>query len=1033
MHIISPWKRNLMPLNEEWKHRVERWQTAIWASCYQTLGTIDLNGFVTKEYLTADQALQGRFAPMPTGTRWGAKWEYGWFKGSVVLPEGASGKRIVLRLIAGGESLVWINGVVAGSVSWAHKEITVAMSGRPGEQYNVLLEAYAGHGPISVGEGPQLYGTEWMPEPGPVQATVGESTFGVWHEDVYQLAVDFTTLFELRIHLDPFSLRVADIDQALMDATLIYDPELPPTEMVETAQAARARLKPAIDCTNGSTMPVLHAFGHAHIDVAWLWPLQETERKMARTVVNQLALFDEYPEFKFLQSQPHLYVMLRQRYPELYERVKAAIKSGKFIPDGAMWVEADTNLAGGEALIRQVVLGRKFFRDEFGVDSRVLWLPDVFGYSGALPQILKGCGCSGFATQKITWAYNGGETFPYTTFWWEGIDGSAIPAHIYYDYNSQTRPNAIFARWNDRLQKNGIRSILLAYGWGDGGGGPTRDHVEFLRRSRDLEGLPRVQDSTPAAFFADVAAQGLPKERYVGELYFQAHRGTYTSQAKTKQGNRRSEFALREAELWATGANAIKGIAFTNKTLADAWQDLLLCQFHDVLPGSSIKRVYEEAEVTLAKVIASAHKAALAAAATFVDTPPGFEAGTEMDTSALAQRWAKASQMTVFNSLNWERTALVETPAGPVDITVPSCGWKTFSLGAREKGKGSVTATSRSLENELLRVEFNDRGEVTSVYDKQTRREVMAAPGNQLRLYKDVPDNWDAWDLDTMYELQPVEINEPVTLEVLASGPVVAKLELSRKLHTSTLTQMISLRRGSRRVEFATTIDWQESHKLLKVAFPVNIHANEAIHEIQFGHLRRPNHRSRQFDQDRFEVCNHKWTALAEENRGVAVLNDCKYGVNVLGNSINLTLLKSGLAPDPQADRGVQMFTYALYPWAGSFAESNVVYEAYELNVPVMVVPGAGGEGSLFSLNAPNIVIEAVKPAEDGSGDVIVRLYEAKHMATGCTLTVGLPVKAASETDMMEENASPLSFAYGKVGLEFRPFEVKTVRLQIAR
>lgn len=1020
-----------MALNEEWTHRIERWQTAIWASCYQTLGSIDLSGHVTDKYLTADQALRNTFTPMPPGTRWGAKWEYGWFKGNFILPEGASGKRIAIRLKPGGESLVWINGVITGSVGWGHKEIIISMSGKPGERYSVLLEAYAGHGPISVGEGPQQYGTQWMPEPGPTQATVEESSFGVWHEDVYQLAVDFTTLYELRGHLDPQTLRVVEIDQALKDATLIYDPELPPDEMVETAQAARACLKPALDCTNGSTMPVLHAFGHAHIDVAWLWPWQETERKIARTVANQLALFDEYPEYKFLQSQPHLYVMLRKRYPELYERVKALVRSGQFIPDGAMWVEADTNLTGGEALIRQVVHGRKFFRDEFGIDSRVLWLPDVFGYSGAVPQILKGCGCSGFATQKITWAYNGGEPFPYTTFWWEGIDGSAIPAHIYYDYNSQTNPNSIFARWNDRLQKNGIRSILLAFGWGDGGGGPSRDHVEYVRRSINLEGLPRVQISSPAAFFADIDAQGLPKERYVGELYFQAHRGTYTSQAKTKQGNRRSEFALREAELWATAAQAIKGFAFTNQTLADAWRDLMLCQFHDVLPGSSIKRVYDEAEVTLAGVIATAYKTALAAAAAFVDTPPGFDATAETESGSGAQRWANASQMTVFNSLNWERTAIVETPSGSMEVTVPACGWKTYPLGVGDKGKGSVTATSRSLENEYLRVEFNERGEVTSVYDKGARREAMAAPGNQFRLYKDVPDFWDAWDLDTMYEQQPVEINEPVTLEVLASGPLVAKLKLTRKLHASSLEQIISLRRGSRRVEFTTTIDWQESHKLLKVAFPVNIHANEAIHEIQFGHLRRPNHRSRPFDTDRFEVCNHKWTALAEENRGVAVLNDCKYGVNVLGNSINLTLLKSALAPDPTADRGIQTFTYALYPWAGSFAESNVVREAYELNVPVMVVPGAGGDGSLFSLNAANIVIEAVKPAEDGSGDVIVRLYEAKHMATGCTLVVGLPVRAACETDMMEENAAPLSCAYSKVPLEFRPFEIKTVRLQI--
>ncbi len=1009
-----------MALTIEWQHRIERWQEALWKACYRPLGAVELAGFTTHEQLTAAQAASGPFRPMPVGTAWGSKWEYGWFKSTVTVPESAAGKRIVLRLNPGGECLVWINGVVAGSFGWAHKEITLATSAVPGTRYEILAEAYGGHGHITVGDGPYPYGVESVPEPGPTQQVIAPSTFGVWLEEVYQAALDFTTLFELRGRLDPLSLRTSEIDEALIETTLIIDPELPEDEMLETIRAGRARMRPVLECQNGPTMPTLYAFGHAHIDVAWLWPLQETERKMARTVINQLALFEEYPEFKFLQSQPHLYWMLQQKYPELYERFKAAVSQGKVIADGAMWVEADTNVSSGESLIRQVLYGRQFYQQELGVDSRVLWLPDVFGYSGALPQILKGCGMVGFSTQKITWAYNGGDPFPYNTFWWEGIDGSAIPAHIFTNYNSEMSPNHVMDRWTQRLQKNGINSLILAFGWGDGGGGPTRDHLEYYRRVRDLEGLPRVKMASPAEFFADLLQRGMVKDRYVGELYFQAHRGTYTSQAKTKQGNRKSEFALREAEMWGTAARALKGFSFTPQALTGAWRKVLLNQFHDILPGSSIHRVYEEAEASFAQAIAEAQAVAQAAGA------------------ALTQ---PSGDSTVFNSLSWPRTALVETGSGPVEVYVPACGWTTLPAGQAGGGSpagGESFAAARQaedgsfiLENELVRARIDPRGELSSLWDKETGRELLAGPGNRLCLYKDVPTMWDAWDLDSMAEQQPVKTDEPVSLSILAEGPLVARLSLQRRLSKSTVSQTISLRRGSRRIDFATTIDWQESHRLLKVAFPANIYTTEAISEIQFGHLRRPNHSSRPFDADRFEVCNHKWTALAEENRGLAVLNDCKYGLSVKGNQINLTLLKSAMAPDMTADKGIQTFTYAVYTWNGSLAESGVVREAYDLNVPVMVVPGSAGEGSLFSLDAASVVIETVKPAEDGSPDVIVRLYESKRGATRCTLATSLPIKSAWETNLVEEDAAPLEVVDGKIALDFRPFEIKTVRLSL--
>lgn len=1013
-----------MALTEEWRHRIERWRNVLIENLYYPLGSIEQSGYATTAQLTAEEALAGNFQATPPGTRWGAKWEYAWFKGEITLPEAASGERIVVRLNPGGESLVWINGQVAGSVGWGHKEITLSRKGKPGEHFELLIEAYAGHGKINTGEGPLPFGKESVPEPGPTQTAVGESTYGVWREEAYQLAIDLYTLYELRGKLEPSSLRQADIDQGLMDATLILDLELPEAEMLATVCAARQRLAPLLQCVNGTTAPTLYTFGHAHIDVAWLWPWAETERKMARTVINQLVLFPEYPEFKFLQSQPHLYVMLKERYPELYERFKAAVQAGQVIADGAMWVEADTNISGGESLIRQVVYGRRFFKEELGVDSKVLWLPDVFGYSGALPQILHGCGCIGFATQKITWAYGGGDPFPYNTFLWEGIDGTTIPAHIFYDYNSHTIPSQVIERWNARLQKNGIRSLLLSFGWGDGGGGPTRDHLEFLRREKDLEGMPRLRLSSPEEFFRDLAAQGLPRERYVGELYFQAHRGTYTSQARTKQGNRRSEFALREAELWGSAARALTQYNFNPQTLWPAWKRVMLNQFHDILPGSSIQRVYEEAEAEFTKAIAEANQAAQAAAEALQKSNPS---ATNPETA-----------VTVFNSLSWPRSVLVEAPGGPVEVQAPPCGWMTVALQhadqpARGHASAGWDATRQCyyLENKRLRAEFNPRGELVSLLDHTSQHEAMAAPGNCFHLYKDIPDNWDAWDLNSMTEQVPVAIDEPVAIEVTSSGPLVVRLRLTRKLHQSTLTQDISLHSGGQRIEFATTIDWQESHKLLKVSFPVNIHANEAIHEIQFGHLRRPNHRSRPFDADRFEVCNNKWSALVEENRGVAILNDSKYGLSVNGNSLNLTLLKSAVAPDMTADRGLQTFTYAIYAWTGSLVESQVVREAYELNTPVLVLPGAGGEKSLFSLDAAHIILETVKPAEDGSPDVIVRLYEAMRSSTHCTLTTTLPVKSVAQTDMLEENPEEIPCAGSQIPLDFRPFEIKTLRLRL--
>ncbi|MBG0784906.1 MAG: alpha-mannosidase [Anaerolineaceae bacterium] len=1022
-----------MSLTDEWRHRIMAWREELPRHFYTPLGVMAWEAAFTKAQYRLDEANRElTFEPIVPGTPWGAKWEYGWFWSELSLPEAARGKMIGIMPDVGAESAVYLNEVYAGAVDEQHHLILITDKGQPGERFTVALEAYAGHGPREWRSGPTPPERETVPEPPEEQCRVGESTFGIWQETAYQLYMDVETLWDLRENLDPDSLRVMEIDAGLRDFTLIANFEAQEAEMLTSLENARDRLKPLLEKHNGDTTPEMIGFGHAHLDVAWLWPLAETERKCVRTFSTQLDLMKRYPEYKFLQSQPHLYQMVKDHYPDLYVRIKEAVEKGQWIPDGAAWVEPDTNISSGESLIRQLIHGKRFYQDEFGVDCELLWLPDVFGYSGALPQIMRGCGVKFFSTQKIFWAYNGGAPFPYNTFIWEGIDGSEVMAHFHNDYGSETKPKNLIDRWKDRVQKDGFSIRLFPFGWGDGGGGPTRDHLEFIRREGDLEGLPKFRMAAPIDFFREQEAQGWPQARYTGELYFQAHRGTYTSQARTKALNRRSEFALREAEMWGAAAGLLKGFEFPFADWDAAWKTLLLNQFHDILPGSSIHRVYEEAEAQLAGVVERADGIAADARRSLVCQPDG---------------------LAVFNSLSWERREIIELPEGwqglqndqgkrsPIqvsegkkyaEINAPSCGWIQFESAEPENDANTILVNQNSLENDYVKVEFNEFGEITSLFDKITNRELAAGACNRMRMYQDIPSTFDAWDVDSMYKQQPVSLPEKAEIRVLAAGPLFGQLEIRHRLNNSEMVQTVTLRRDSRQMDFRTEIDWQERHKLLKVSFPVDYHAREALHEIQFGYLPRPTHRSQQFDQDRFEVCNQKWTALAEPGRGFAIFNDSKYGVDVLENTISLTLLKSALAPDMTADRGKQLFTYAFSFWNTPFIESDLVRRGHELNIPVHVQEGGCGTRSLFTLDKANVILETVKPPEDGRpGDLVLRLYEAMGTGTRTVLSTSLPVRSARQMDMLEKVQAGIELVDGKICLDFRPFEIKTLRLSV--
>ncbi len=1055
-----------MALTREWDNRIRLWIDELPRHYFEPLGEVEFEGCPTMERLSLEDAMRLPYAPMPPGTAWGAKWEYCWLRSRVVLPEAARGRRIVLMANPGNDGLVFVDGRAAGASDREHQELTLSMSGVPGALYDIAAEFYAGHGAIEESVGPVPPGRVPIPEPGSKLRVVAESGFGAWDDAAFLLWVDAETLYRLRNALPGSSLRVSEIDDGLRDFTRIVDFEQGPEGRRRSFAAGRERLKPLLARANGPTAPTFQVFGQSHLDLAWQWPREETLRKSARTMSTQLALLEEYPEYKYFFCQAPLYLMLKESYPEIYDRVLANVASGRILAEGGMWLEPDTNIPMGESLVRQFIFGRRFFEEELGKATRLLWLPDTFGFSAALPQIMKSCGVDYFATKKLIDDYNDSDPFPYTTFMWQGLDGSRVLSHVYRKCNSSIDPATFAKRWEtDRIQKDGISLYLFPFGYGDGGGGPSRVMLEAARRLVDLEGSPKARMGGPLEFFEEIERNGEPGNSYVGELYFTEHRGTYTSQARTKRANRKAELAMREAELWGTLASALGDFEYPRAAIDASWKRLLFNHFHDIVTGTSIRRVHEEAEAELGEVRACAEGVADSARRSFGAT----SAETRTDVAPRAPReGAETRALRAFNSLSWTRRELVALPPGlssafaadgselPVqasggtayaELALPSCGWTTAYLAHGVEGAGRGTdgpggeaiaiagADGRSLENGLIRVALDERGALSSVFDKAGGRELAAEPCNDFRMYRDVTTNYDAWNIDSMYESVPVALEGHASIGVVASGPLFAVLRVERALAGSDLVQEIWLRRGSARVEFRTRIEWREDHKLLKVAFPVTIRAEEAISEIQFGHVRRPTHRNRRHDADRYEVCQQRWTALAESRRGFAVLNDCKYGVSVSGSCISLTLLKSAFVPDMAADRGSQEFVYAIYPWNGSFAESGLVREGYALNCPPTTsTPRSGGapERSFFAIDDPAIVLETVKPAEDGSGDAVLRLYESLGSAARCAIDISLPIALALETDMLERGGAPLALAGKRIVLDFRPFEIKTLRLRFA-
>ncbi len=813
-------------------------------------------------------------------------------------------------------------------------------------------------------------------------------------------------------------------------------------------QAGIAAAGPAMDVHVAST-------GHAHIDVAWLWTLGQTRRKAGRTFHTVLRLMEQFPDYHFTQSQPQLYDYVRRDYPELFEAIKARVAEGRWETIGGMWVEADCNLSGPESLARQFVLGRGFFRQHFGegVETPVLWLPDVFGYAWNLPQLIKQAGMDYFFTIKIGWSqYN---RLPYDSFWWQGLDGTRVLTHFSTTpdygsyastYNAMASPKQILGTWRNFQQKESAQELLMAYGFGDGGGGPTREMLENIREMGDFPATPHVTQTPVADFFRDLeqsAGDQLPT--WNGELYLEIHRGTYTTQSRNKRANRKSEFLLHDAEFVAALASVLQPTAgYPADDLRQAWELVCLNQFHDIIPGSSITPVYVESQQQYAEIRTLGERVRDQALATiagqmdadvlivnptgFARRDPAFRPGPATDRALLRDGTAVAVAVQATVDGQWIDAG--ELP--PYSVTALCYADQPPRLVAT-----GLQATPTLLENDLVRVELDANGDITRIYDKANGREVLPAGAlaNQFQAFEDRPMRWDAWDIDIFYDEKMWLADPAQSVTVVESGPLMATLEIRRRILHSDYVQRISLAHNSPRLDIATEIDWRERHVLLKVAFPVEVLTPTATYEIQWGNVERPTHRNTSWDWARFESCAQKWVDLSEGGYGVSLLNDCKYGHDIHENVMRISLLRSPTHPDPEADQGEHRFVYSLLPHADRWDEKTIA-AAYALNDPLLVATGqrrtdAQTPGSLVAVDASNIVIETVKQAEDGHG-VIVRFYESRRRRGEVTLTTGFPLAAAWRTNLLEENQYVLPCDGNQVRLTVKPYEIVTLRLAAA-
>lgn len=1002
-----------------------------------------------------------KWKPIRPGTRWGELWGSAWFKLTGEIPASFAGREVVALVDLGSEGCVFRDGEPyqgltdvprTGRHGTGKRRIMISSAAEPGERVELLIEAGAN----------ALFGYH-----GHQEFLLRQADLAIFKRELWQLGLDLDFLYQLSEALPGESVRARRVLDGLNRAANAWDEG---RGFDEVASICAQLLKPRANASATTAWAV----GHAHLDLGWLWPVRETRRKAGRTFATALRLLEEYPDYVFGASQPQAYAWVKEDYPALYEEVRRAVASGRWECQGAMWVEPDMNVTGGESLVRQLLYGKRFFREEFAEDVRNLWLPDVFGYSAALPQVLKLAGVDVFMTQKISW--NETNVFPHHTFDWEGIDGTRVRTHFLpaNTYNATNRADELVAAEERFAEAHVSDDWLQLYGVGDGGGGPSRQHLEWARRAANTEGLPRVKLAAADTFFRKISK--IPSDRlplWRGELYLELHRGTYTTQARIKKLNRRLELVLRDVEFIAALAGSDQ-----RDELEGIWKDLLLNQFHDILPGSSIAMVYREANETAERNLARLNRLA-----------------EESLTTLYGSRPRHPDAFAVLNTLSWERHALVFVPrsadegrlvvrdaAGeelPVQtvhggvllpLIVPSMGQTAVTTeetpSHEERPSGGlneqdlapppaapapaggrwwrdrlvpVKASDTLLGNALLRVRLAPDGTIDSIYDREHDREVLADRANRLLVWEDYPYSWDAWDISHYYrETQPEQA--VLTERTLAeSGPLRAVVEQHFTVGGSTIQQRVVLEAESRLLRIETTVQWNESHRQLRVQAVPAIHATEASYEIQFGAVRRPAHANTSWDATQFEVVGHRFADYSQPDYGLALVNDSKYGHHVRDGVMELTLLRSSKDPDPQADIGEHEFTFGYYPHERGWEASELFERAHELNSPPIVrAVRRPPEAPLseFAVSGGTVKLETVKPAEDGDG-LILRLYETRGSHQRVVLRSRAALASVREVNLLEDTVKKTSglrrsredgFS-SEIRLDFTPFQIRSFRI----
>uniref|UniRef100_A0A6Q2XDK7 alpha-mannosidase n=1 Tax=Esox lucius TaxID=8010 RepID=A0A6Q2XDK7_ESOLU len=937
------------------------------------------------------EAVKLNYEPYEVGDTFGPTWWTCWFKVSLRIPDSWRGKQVHLRWESDGEAMVWMGQQPVQGLTKEGEKICYILSEclKDSEPHSMTLYIeLACNGLFGAGQGSMIA----APDPDR-KYSVQKAELVVFNQEVRELLTDFEMLVDIVKLLGEGNQRGYQALFTANEMVNVCEPTNP-----SSFPAARSLALRFFSQRNGDSQHTVHAMGHCHIDSAWLWPYEETIRKCARSWVTVIRLMEKNSHMVFTCSQAQQLEWVRGWYPGLFSQIQDHAKKGQFIPVGGTWVEMDGNLPSGESMVRQFLEGQCFFKKEFGNYCREFWLPDTFGYSAQLPQIMQGSGITRFLTQKLSW--NLVNTFPHNTFFWEGLDGSQVLTHFPpgNSYEMKGKVEDLVNTVKNNKDKGRANHSAALFGFGDGGGGPTQLMLDRLDRVQDTDGLPRVQMSSPDRLFSLLEAESSLLCTWTGELFLELHNGTYTTQAQIKLGNRQCEALLHDVEVASSLALCQDNtFQYPSTQLHNLWRLLLLNQFHDVIPGSCIEMVVEDALQYYQ-------------ANTRVPHPPSEDKGP-----------------VVLNTLPWERTEVVPLTDGTTD---QPCGLLL-------QVDGSVL-----MENGILRAVVNKDGCLASLYMVKTNREVIydGWQGNQFVLFDDVPLYWDAWDTMDYHlqtRLKPVrEVVRPIQVLSLGGlrGSVTFTLQISEK---STITQEIILDAMCPYIKFKTQVEWFESHKFLKVEFPVRVRSPEATYEIQFGHLQRPTHRNTSWDWARFEVWGHKWADLSEHGFGVSLLNDCKYGYSIHRNVMTLSLLRATKAPDANADMGSHQFTYAIMPHKGTFQEAGVIQCAYNLNYPLRLIDHAPGSNtavwSAFSVSTAAVILETIKQAEDRKDALLVRLYESHGGSVSASLSTSLPVREAWHCDLLErvDLSHPAPFTGAGIPLNFRPFQIVSLLLYL--